>query len=157
MEQGMTRRKVIGTGALWAGCICGCRTGGEPVVPRSSCCYTPDIEPESVTYGRGGLTIDLRQAPSLWEVGNAAYVVNPARSLELIVIHAETHRYCALSRICTHGEQAVSYNRDRGLLQCNSFNHSLFTLDGRVWKGPATGPLKAYAVVFVEDALVISI
>jgi Rieske Fe-S protein len=115
------------------------------------------VEPESVTFGPGGLTIDLRKAPSLREVGNAAYVARKDKSLDLIVVHAETNRYCVLSRLCTHGGQVVSFNRERGMLQCNNFNHSLFDLNGRVWKGPAEKPLKSYPVVLVEEALVISI
>jgi Rieske Fe-S protein len=156
MKYGMTRREMIRAGAAWAGCVCGCRTAEEPGAPRSTCCDTPELEPQSITYGPGGLTIDLLKAPSLREVGNAAYVVNQARGLELIVVHAEPRVYCVLSRLCTHGGQVVSYNRDRGLLQCNNFNHSLFDLAGQVWKGPAQKSLRAYSVTFVEDALVIA-
>jgi Rieske Fe-S protein len=157
MQQEMTRREMIGAGAVLVGCVCGCRSAGDSMAPRSTCCSTPDIEPESVTYGPGGLTIDLLKAPSLKEVGNAAYLVNEAKSLQLIVVHAEKKAYCILSRLCTHGGQVVSYNRERGMLQCNNFNHSIFLLDGRVWKGPAPKPLQAYPIVLVEDALVVSI
>lgn len=156
MTHGMTRREILQAGALLAGGVCGCRTTGEPGALRSTCCDTPEIEPPSVAYGPGGVTIDLLKAPSLREVGNAAYVVNKARGIELIVIHAEEHVYCVLSRLCTHGGQVVSYNRDRRMLQCNNFNHSIFDLDGRVWKGPAEKPLRAYSFTLVEDALVIA-
>jgi Rieske Fe-S protein len=148
---------MIGAGVLLAGCVCGCRTGGDPAAPRPTCCDTPALEPESVTFGPGGLTIDLLKAPSLQEVGSAAYVLDPARSLQLIVVHAAKRDYRVLSRLCTHGGQVVSYNHRRGALQCNNFNHSIFDLDGRVWKGPAEKPLTSYPVVFVEDALVVSL
>ena len=157
MQRGMTRREMMGAGALLVSSVCGCRMGDDSTAPRSTCCSTPDIEPESVTYGSGGLTIDLLKAPSLRKVGSAAYVVNEARSLQLIVVHAQERTYCVLSRLCTHGGQVISYNRQRGMLQCNNFNHAIFLLDGRVWKGPAEKPLKSYAVVLVEDALVISV
>jgi len=157
MPHGMTRREMMQAGALLAGGVCGCRTAGDPAAPRSTCCDTPELEPESLTFGPGGLTIDLLKAPSLREVGSAAYIVHKDKSLQLIVVHAEKHRYCVLSRLCTHGGQVVSYNRQRGMLQCNNFNHALFDLNGSVWKGPAEKPLKAYSVVFVEDALVVSI
>jgi cytochrome b6-f complex iron-sulfur subunit len=153
MEREMTRRELMGASAALAGCICGCRTMRD--APRSTCCETPDLEPESVTFGPGGLTIDLLKAPSLREVGNAAYLVDQSRSLQLIVVHADKHRYCVLSRLCTHGGQVVSYNRQRRILQCCSFNHSIFDLEGRVWKGPAERPLNSYAVVPVADALVV--
>ena len=157
MQHGMTRREMIGAGTLFVGSVCGCRTGDDSTAPRSTCCSTPDIEPESVTYGPGGLTIDLLKAPSLQAIGSAAYVVNEARSLQLIVVHADKRRFCVLSRLCTHGGQVISYNRARGMLQCNNFNHAIFDLDGRVWKGPAQKPLKSYGVVLVADALVISV
>ncbi len=157
MQHGMTRREMIGAGVLLAGSVCGCRTAGDPAAPRSTCCSTPDIEPESVTYGPGGLTIDLLKAPSLREIGSAAYVVNEARSLQLIVVHVDKQVYCVLSRLCTHGGQVISYNHRRGMLQCNNFNHAIFLLDGSVWKGPAQKPLRSYPVVLVEDALVISV
>jgi len=157
MQHEMSRRELIGAGALLAGAVCGCRTGGDAAALRSTCCSTPEIEPESVTYGPGGLTIDLLKAPSLREVGSAAYVVHEAKSLQLIVVHAQKQTYCVLSRLCTHGGQVISYNRERGMLQCNNFNHAIFLLDGRVWKGPAEKPLRSYELVLVEDALVISV
>ena len=158
MEQKMTRREVMEAGMLLVGgTCCGCRMGDNPAAPRSMCCSTPDVEPESVTFGPGGLTIDLRKAPSLRGVGSAAYVVNKDKALELIVVHAAAGRYSVLSRLCTHGGQVVSYNRARGMLQCNNFNHSIFELNGGVWKGPAEKPLRSYPVVLVADALVISI
>jgi nitrite reductase/ring-hydroxylating ferredoxin subunit len=157
MDQGMTRREVMGAGALLVGCVCGCRTQSDLTAPRSTCCSTPDLEPESVTYGPGGLTIDLLKAPSLKEVGNAAYLVNEAKSLQLIVVRPEKQVYCVLSRLCTHGGQVISYNRERGMLQCNNYNHAIFLLDGRVWKGPAEKPLKAYPVVLVAEALVVTL
>jgi Rieske Fe-S protein len=157
MGRGLTRREVVEAGVALAGSLCGCRTGGDPAAPRSTCCDTPALEPESVTFGPGGLTIDLFKAPSLQEVGSSAYVIDKSRSLQLIVVHPEKRRYCVLSRLCTHGGQVVSYNHARGMLQCNNFNHSIFDLDGRVWKGPAPKPLVSYPVVFVEDALVVSL
>ena len=158
MEQKMTRREMMEAGVLLVGgACCGCRTADDPAAPRSTCCSTPDVEPESVTFGPGGLTIDLHKASSLRGVGNAAYVVNKDKALELIVVYAATNRYCVLSRLCTHGGQVVGYNRQRGMLQCNNFNHSVFELNGSVWKGPAKKPLKSYPVVLVAEALVISI
>lgn len=157
MKRGMTRREVMGAGVLLAGCMCGCRTEGDPAASRSTCCDTPALEPESVTLGSGGLTIDLLKAPSLQEVGSSAYVIDKSRSLHLIVVHPEKRRYCVLSRLCTHGGQVVSYNRLRGVLQCNNFNHSIFDLNGRVLKGPAERPLVSYPFVFVADALVVSL
>lgn len=155
MQRRMTRREVMGAGVLLAGGVCGCRVAENSGAPRATCCDTPELEPASVTFGPGGLTIDLLKAPSLRAVGGAAYFVHPDKSPQLIVVHAGKHRYCVLSRLCTHGGQVVAYNHRRGVLQCCNYNHSIFDLDGRVWKGPAERPLTSYPVVLVEDALVV--
>jgi Rieske Fe-S protein len=127
------------------------------VTPRSTCCNTPDLEAASLTVEPDRLVIDLKKAPSLGEVGNAVYVTNEAKSLKLILVRAGRGEYFALSRMCTHGGQTISFNRKRGVLQCNNFNHSIFDLGGGIVKGPAETPLKSYPVTLAKDRLVIAI
>jgi len=148
---------MIRTSALLVGGVCGCRSAGDPATARSTCCDTPDLEPQSLTVGEDHLVIDLTKAHSLRDVGNAAWITDEGRSLKLIIIHAEKREYVVLSRLCTHGAQTVSYNRRRRLLQCNNFNHSNFSLDGQVVKGPAETPLKSYPVLRAGDTLVVAI
>jgi Rieske Fe-S protein len=155
MEHGMTRRDMMRASALLAGCVCGCRTAGDPAAPRSTCCATPDLEPESLTIGEDCLTVDLRKARSLSGVGNAAWIADEGRSLKLIIVHADPDEYSVLSGLCTHGGQTISYNRHRRLLQCNNFNHSNFDLSGRVVKGPAETPLASYPVRVAGETLVV--
>ncbi len=157
MEHGITRREMIQASALLMGGACGCRMAGDPAVPRSTCCTSPDLESESLTIDDDRLTIDLKKAASLREVGNAAWITDEARGLKLIIIRAGKGEYAVLSRLCTHGGQTVSYDRKRGLLQCNNFNHSNFALDGQVVKGPAETPLTSYPVKLVEDTLVVGL
>lgn len=155
MKHGMTRRDMMRASALLAGCACGCRTAGDPASPRSTCCDTPDVEPESLTIGEDYLTVDLTKARSLSGVGNAAWITDESRALKLIVVHADAEEYFVLSRLCTHGGQTISYNRRRRLLQCNNFNHSNFDLSGRVVKGPAETPLASYPVRVAGETLVV--
>lgn len=157
MEQGITRRELIQASALLMGGACSCRMAGDATAPRSTCCDTPDLEPESLMVHEDNLTIDLKRAVSLHDVGNAAWITDEGKGLKLIVVRAGRDEYCVLSRLCTHGSQTISYNRKRHLLQCNNFNHSNFGLDGHVVKGPAETPLKSYAVTRVEDTLVVAI
>lgn len=157
MRQEMSRRDVIRASALLVGGVCGCRTMNGPEAPRSTCCNTPDLEPASLTVEQDRLVVDLKKAPSLGEVGNAAYVTEERRSLKLILVRASPQKYFAVSRLCTHGGQTISYNRMRSMLQCNNFNHSIFDLAGQVVKGPAETPLKSYPVTLVEDKLMIAI
>jgi len=153
----MSRRDVIRASALLAGGVCGCRAMNGPVSPRSTCCDTPDLEPASLTIEQNRLVIDLTKAHSLGEVGTAVYVTNEEKSLKLILVRAGRREYFALSRLCTHGGQTISYNRNRGILQCNNFNHSIFDLSGQIVKGPAETPLKSYPVNLIEDTLIVAI
>lgn len=157
MRQEMSRRDMMRVSVLLAGGVCGCRAVKGPSSPRSTCCNTPDLEAGSLTVEWDRFVIDLKKAPSLGEVGNAVYVTDEVRSLKLIVVHAGKREYFALSRLCTHGGQTISFNRKRGLLQCNNFNHSIFDLSGGIVKGPAETPLKSYPVTLLGDRLVIAI
>jgi len=157
MEHGITRRELIQTSALLLGGACSCRTMSDSAAPRSTCCNTPDLEPESLAVSDDHLAIDLGKAASLRDVGNAAWITDEGKGLKLIVVRAGKDEYCVLSRLCTHGGQTISYNRKRRLLQCNNFNHSNFGLDGHVIKGPAEAPLKTYPVRLAGDTLVVAL
>lgn len=148
---------MIRVSAVLAGSVCGCRSTGDSPAPRSTCCNTSDLEPESLTVGEDRLTIDLKKAHTLRDVGNAAWITHEGKSLKLIIVRAGPREHVVLSRLCTHGGQTVSYNRRRRLLQCNNFNHSNFALDGRVVKGPAEAPLQSYPVTRTGDTLVVAI
>jgi len=71
MKHVMTRREMIRVSALLAGGIRSCRSTGDSSASRSTCCNTPDLEPESLTVGENDLTIDLKKAHTLRDVGNA--------------------------------------------------------------------------------------
>jgi Rieske Fe-S protein len=148
---------MIRVSALLAGGMCSCRSTGDSSAPGSTCCDTPDLEPQSLTVGEDRLVIDLQKAHSLRDVGHAAWITHEGKSLKLIIVHAGEKEYVVLSRLCTHGGQTVSYNRRRRLLQCNNFNHSHFGLDGQVVKGPAETPLKSYPVTRTGDTLIVVI
>jgi Rieske Fe-S protein len=89
-------------------------------------------------------TIDLRQAPSLQSPRRAAVLHLPTRGLHLLVVRDARSRFHVVSQRCTHGGQVVSYLARRGVLMCNNFNHSIFTLEGQIVKGPAESPLASY-------------
>jgi nitrite reductase/ring-hydroxylating ferredoxin subunit len=157
MDGRITRREMICGSALVLGGACMCQAAGDTEKPRSTNCHTPDLEAESLTIGQKSLTINLAKAPSLAEVGNAAYIVDKDKKLDIIIVHAERGKYFALSRLCTHAYRPISYIRTRKLLMCNNANHSIFDLTGQVVKGPAPKPIKSYAVKLVASALQITL
>ncbi|MBN1999050.1 Rieske 2Fe-2S domain-containing protein [candidate division KSB1 bacterium] len=154
MKKNYSRREMIKITALAAGGLCTCRVFGA-AVKLSDCCNTPDLEKESYIIQENRIIIDLTKAPSLAESGHAAVISKPDRKIELIIVRSEENKFFALSRLCAHGRQILSYNRHRKLLQCNSYNHSLFHLDGQVYKGPAPTPLDSYKLETHQEKITV--
>jgi len=110
------------------------------------CCTTPEIPPASFTVQGAVLIIDLQQAPDLRKPGGAVRVVDLERKVNLIVVHPAKNRFAVLDRSCTHGGAPVVYNRHNQTVQCVSWGHSEFALDGALLGGSAKRPLRAYEI-----------
>ena len=145
MKKNITRRDMLKSSTLAAGGVCTC-SALSVFGAQSDCCNTPHLELESYSIEENRVLIDLEKAASLAEAGNAAFIDKPEKNIQLIIVRPDDNKFVALSRFCTHGRQILSYNSHRRLLQCNSYNHSLFDLDGSVWKGPAPRPLDSFRV-----------
>ncbi|MDX9753006.1 MAG: Rieske 2Fe-2S domain-containing protein [bacterium] len=161
-----TRREFIQHSTMSVGLVaslplfqtaCTCMQAQKSDVQVSNCCNTPTLEKESLYIGDKTLLIDLSKAPSLQQPGHAAFVAEDENNIQLIVIHTRKGTYLALSRFCTHGMQILSFNQEQNHLQCNSFNHSVFGLDGQVLKGPAPKPLQVYPTQLADQKLHITL
>ncbi len=130
---GLNRRDLIRSSLMLA---------GVPLL----CCDTEDVPAASIRYEGPVIAIDLRQARGLLRPGSAGKIVDEARKLNLIIVHAEKNRFAALSRSCTHGSAPVALNRRHKTVQCTCWGHSEFGLDGTVLAGPAKRPLQTYEV-----------
>lgn len=142
----MDRRKMLEKSAMLVGSICFCRRIAGDDSPESTCCITPEIEQECLTFKENSIIISLDKTATLQKSGQAVYVDYPEKEIKMIVVREKKNRYYALSRLCTHGGQALSYVPERRMLQCNSYNHSIFNLDGTVWKGPAPAAIRSFRV-----------
>lgn len=127
----VTRRDLLRCTAALAGSACLCSASDAS---RTLCCITPQIEPGSLAFTENTISIDLDAAASLAEPGSSVNIIDPARRLDLIVVHAEKNRFAVLSGLCTHAPRPLTYIPQRGVLQCNNFNHSIFSLTGEVIK-----------------------
>ncbi|MEW6235634.1 MAG: Rieske (2Fe-2S) protein [Candidatus Omnitrophota bacterium] len=151
------RREFIHAGAAAlaaftaSGCVCQQRKSASP--SAQSPFDMPDLEPDSYAIGKKSIIVDLSKAASLHPIGGAAAIVRPEMPLQIIIVRFNRKEYFALSRLCTHGNQVLSFNPKRGVLQCNGYNHSIFGLDGAVVKGPAPTPLKVYPVMLTDGKL----
>jgi Rieske Fe-S protein len=110
-----------------------------------------------VAYAGDRITIDLDKALSLSGAGSSANLIDSGRELDLIIVHSDPNRYAVLSGLCTHFPRPLTYIASRRVLQCNNFNHSIFSLEGDVVKGPARLPLRAYAVTVSGRSLHIEV
>ncbi len=154
--ESITRRKMIRTAALITGGICSCQLLMAEGI-ESTCCNTPEIPAGCYRVSQNSITIDLDKQNLLNEPGDAASIVDDERDLQIIIVRPSEKEYAALSRICTHGGNVVSYNHKRNILQCNNYNHSIFDLKGQVVKGPASEPLLVYPVRMVKNSLVLTL
>lgn len=128
--------------AIGSARACGA-VGGSPAGPI--CCHTPELECGSVTFREGVVRIDLQRAASLARPCSAAALSVRSQNLHLLVVRDRRSQFHVVSGRCTHGGQVISYLPQRGVLMCNNFNHSVFTLTGDVLKGPAESPLARYS------------
>ena len=153
----MDRREMLKRSALLTGSVCLCRNviGDDP--PESTCCITPEIEKQCLIFKENSVIIDLDKTATLQKIGQAVYVDYPEKDAKMILVREKKKTYHAISRLCSHGGQALSYIPERRLLQCNSYNHSIFNLDGTVWKGPAPTAIRAFDVALADNKLEIFI
>jgi Rieske Fe-S protein len=110
------------------------------------CCTSEELPQAAWSVEGARLLIDLGRAPALRKPGGAVKVIDLNRRLNLIVVHPQKNRFAALDRSCTHGGAQVAYNRHHGTVQCTSWGHSEFALDGAVLGGSAKRALRAYNV-----------
>ena len=153
----MDRREMLQKSVMLAGSICLCRSAGADDPHESTCCITPEIEKECLTLKENSLIIDLDKTSTLQKKGQAVYVDYLEKDVKMIIVREKKNGYYALSRLCTHGGQALSYVSERKVLQCNSYNHSIFKLDGTVWKGPAPADIRSYEIISGNNSLEILI
>ncbi len=113
---------------------------------REACCTTQEAPEGSFRIEEGFVVLDTGKVPSLGRKGGAAKVIDIDRGVNLIVVEPEKGRFAALERSCTHGGAQVVYNGLNRTVQCTSWGHSEFALDGRILGGSAKKPLPVHEV-----------
>jgi len=153
----MKRRKMMHTTLLAIRGMCACLPGSGKDTVKSNCCFTPQIEHESLSISEDQITIDLQKSFTIQERGYAALIIDSQQNLDMILVHDLDGHFHCLERFCTHGGRALSFIKERNLLQCNNYNHSTFELDGDVYNGPAPAALKSYPLDRLGDVLTIQL
>ncbi len=113
---------------------------------KELCCTTPEAPAGSYRIDGGEILLEIDKVPSLGRKGGAVKVVDIDRGVNLIVVEPEKGRFAALERSCTHGGAQVVYNGVNRTVQCTSWGHSEFALDGQVLGGSAKKRLPVHEV-----------
>lgn len=129
------------TAALTALCGCGIAETEPEAVPQTS---------DGVIVSPASVQIDLTKAQSLAAVGSALVVPEA----QMMVIHAATDDFRALSNVCTHSGCGIYVFADRRM-RCTCHG-SEFDINGTNVAGPAPLPLPRYALERTGSTLTIS-
>ena len=157
MKDQLTRREMIRVSTLLTGSMCLCHNVLGEDVEKSTCCTTPELGKDSYFITKESIVIDLAKAEVIKEQGFAALIIDPDKNIQMIIVRTGDAEFAVLHRLCTHGGQAISFNRERNILQCNNYNHAIFDLSGQVIKGPAPKAIKKYETKLESGKLIINL
>ena len=155
MSDNTTRRRFLkaslATTAVLGGggaCLCGLS------ICRSK---TPKAAAAAVTLAQGTVKFELAKAPELETAGGSVRILHDGLLEPILVARTSEDTYVATSMKCTHFGMPLGYDHASGKLRCASLGHSLFSLDGKVAKGPAEQALKVYPSALKDGVLEITL
>jgi cytochrome b6-f complex iron-sulfur subunit len=102
------------------------------------------------------LTLPFADFPQLQTVGGVVCGQPTGLSNPIIVTRLDASTVIAVDSKCTHLGCTVGWNQGNQDFECPCHG-STFAIDGRVKVGPATTPLKSYAVTVNADSVVVTI
>ena len=101
------------------------------------------------------VTIDLATDSPLAKVGGSQIVDSTAG--KIIVVHEADDKYFAFSAKCTHKGGLVEYDAAANKLNCPKHGSAFDGVDGKVVKGPADEPLKAYPAKAADKKVTVTV
>jgi len=113
-------------------------------------------DPDFPAVVAGKVTLPLSDFPQLGQAGGSVAGTPRGLGRPLRVIALASGEYSAVDATCTHLGCPVDYVPARGELDCPCHG-SHFTLEGQVIQGPATLPLKKFAVTRTGDVVTVQV
>ena len=101
------------------------------------------------------VTIDVAADSPLAKVGGSQIVDSSAG--KIIVLHEADDKYLAFSAKCTHKGGLVEYDAASNKLTCPKHGSAFDGVDGKVLKGPADEPLKAYPAKAADKKVTVTV
>ena len=143
---GCTRRALlqgIGVAALGSLVLGGCTQSGTTLAPASS----------STCGASTCIDLGISANAALASVGGAM-VVDIGNDTVAVVRTGDT-TVVALSDVCTHSGCTMDYDASANQMSCPCHG-SLFSLDGRVVRGPANRAVKVYTATLASNTITIT-
>jgi Rieske Fe-S protein len=138
---------IAALGGLLAGILEACNPGG------SNPGDVPALPTINATAANGTITIPTASGSPIAGVGTAALVNFSGGSL--LVAHPAANTFSALTAVCTH-QGCIITGFSGGTYTCPCHG-SQFSTSGQVTKGPASSPLRSFAVQAAGSQLVITL
>lgn len=155
------RREFLKTLGLTAVCTCGGMMVLDGCAMFKGVSAVPVVPREALSVEGNRLMIDLRKTNDLLITGGAAKLSLPGDDgtviYKMIIIRPAENEYRVFGDHCTHGGRELNYRHNESKLECSSFGHSTFDLNGQVTGGPAKAPLARYTYHIEKDILTIQL
>lgn len=121
-------------------------------------CETKELGSTSWRMDGGKVVVKLEDAPELNNKGGAVYLKGGGLAKPMLLVRAEDNSMLAFANRCSHllGRK-VDPVPGESMLRCCSLGHSEYGYDGQVIKGPASEPLKKYAVEIQNGDIVVTL
>jgi len=120
---------------------------------------TPVAPEESIMFSDNQIILDLQLIPEFNKPGGSVkfeIAQDLNKPLKVLVINSMENGFQAYENRCTHGGREIEYEGEDNILQCVSFGHSKYDLNGQVIRGPAPSPLRKFNVNHTDDQLIIT-
>ena len=109
--------------------------------------------PSSLAFAKK-VALKLAKVPKLSKIGG--WTILKVKKKDIMFIRDGEDSVKAFNPECTHQACTVGYNHESGYIECPCHN-SLFDLEGKVIKGPATEPLERYTASLKDERIIVSI
>lgn len=152
----MERRQFINKSVLATAAVCTCAIGVDSCTMISGISDTPVAPENSYSRTDTAVVVKLASIPSLAVVGGSvkfSFANDNDKPLKIIIAKTGTEEYCVFADRCTHGGRELTYKHEDKIMQCTSFGHSKFDMQGNVLGGPAPDALKRYAFLLKDNEL----
>jgi nitrite reductase/ring-hydroxylating ferredoxin subunit len=156
----MERRSFIRNSSTVTVAVCTCGMGLSSCSAITGISNVPEAPDGSFEKNGNQVVLKLDKIPELKNAGgNIKFSIprSPDKPLKLLVARMGDGRYLAVQNRCTHGKRELEYILEKDMIECVSFSHSKYNLQGEVINGPAPEPLTLYEAVQEQDSLIITL